>query len=107
MAAPTPSIGEWFRISGGAIFEVVALDEDEGTIDIQYFDGTVEEMDREDWQAQWEEGALEAAEAPEDWTGSVDVERADEEGRGSDNGNEDPTLRAGGSLEGIDLFEFD
>ena len=107
MAAPTPGIGDWFRLSGGALFEVVALDEDEGTIDIQYFDGTVEEMDREDWQAQWEEGALEAAEAPEDWTGSVDVERADEEGRGSDNANEDPTLRAGGSLDGIDLFEFD
>lgn len=107
MAAPTPSIGDWFRLSGGALFEVVALDEDEGTIDIQYFDGTVEEMDREDWLAQWEEGALEAAEAPEDWTGSVDVERADEEGRGSDNGNEDPTLHAGGSLDGIDLFEFE
>lgn len=109
MAAPIPTIGDWFRLSGGELFEVVALDDEEGTIDIQHFDGTVEEMDREDWESQWEEGALEAAEAPEDWTGSVDVERADEEGRGSDNGSEDPdsTLRAGGSLDGIDLFEFD
>jgi hypothetical protein len=107
MSAPTPSIGDWFRVSGGALFEVVALDDDEGTIDIQYFDGTVEEMDREDWQAQWEEGALESAEAPEDWTGSVDVERADEDGGGADNGGDDPTLRAAGPLEGIDLFERD
>jgi hypothetical protein len=106
MAATQPSIGDWYRSSGGALFEVVALDDEDGTIDIQYFDGTVEEMDREDWEAQWEEGTLEAAEAPEDWTGSVDVERSDEEGRGSDNTNGDPTLRAG-SLDGIDIFEFD
>lgn len=107
MAAPQqPSIGAWYRLSGDHLFEVVAIDDDEGTIEIQYFDGTVEEMDREDWEAQWEEGALEAAEAPEDWSGSVDVEGGDEEGRGSENVNEDPTLRAG-ALDGIDLFEFD
>ena len=106
MAAPLPSIGHWYRLIGGDLFEVVALDEDEGTIEIQYFDGTVEEMDREDWEAQWEDGALEAAEAPEDWSGSVDVESGDDEGRGSDNLDEDPTLRAG-ALDGIDLFEFD
>jgi hypothetical protein len=106
MAASQPSIGDWYRLSGGELFEVVAIDDDEGTIDIQYFDGTVEEMDREDWEVQWEDGVLEAAEAPEDWSGSVDVESSDEEGRGSDNINDDPTLRAG-KLDGIDLFEFD
>ncbi len=106
MAAPQPSIGNWYRLSGGELFEVVAIDDDEGTIDIQYFDGTVEEMDRDDWETQWDDGVLEAAEAPEDWSGSVDVEGGDEEGRGSDNLDEDPSLRAG-SLDGIDLFEFD
>ena len=106
MAAPLPSIGAWYRLTGGELFEVVALDDDEGTIEIQYFDGTVEEMDREDWEAQSEDGALEAAEAPEDWSGSVDVEGADDDGRGSDSLNEDPTLRAS-ALDGIDLFEFD
>ena len=55
-------------------FEVVAIDDDDGTIEIQYFDGTVEEMDVEDWESQWEDGALEAAEPPEDWSGSVDVD---------------------------------
>jgi len=84
------------------LFEVVALDDDDGTIELQYFDGTVEEMDIEDWEAQWEDGTLEAAEAPEDWSGSVDVESEDE-GRGSEVG-EDRDVRAGG-LEGIDLFE--
>jgi hypothetical protein len=105
MATPQPAIGDWYRLSGGALFEVVALDDDDGTIEIQYFDGTVEEMDIEDWETQCEDGALEAAEAPEDWSGSVDVEAADE-GRssGSDSLGEDRDLRAG-SLDGIDLFE--
>ena len=48
---------------------------DDGTIEIQYFDGAVEELDLEDWVQ--EEIAL--TEAPEDWTGSVDVEPEDYE----------------------------
>jgi hypothetical protein len=105
MATQQPGIGDWYRLSGGALFEVVALDDDDGTIEIQYFDGTVEEMDIEDWEAQWDEGALESAEAPEDWSGSVDVENSDNEVRGSaDSLNDDRELRAS-SLDGIDLFE--
>src|SRR3979409_2147183 len=77
MATPQPAIGDWYRLSGGALFEVVALDDHDATIQIQYFDGAVEEMDIEDWETQWEDGALEAAEAPEDWSGSVDVEGTD------------------------------
>ena len=63
MATQQPGIGDWYRLNGGALFEVVALDDDDGTIEIQYFDGTVEEMDIEDWVAQWDEGTLESAEA--------------------------------------------
>jgi len=104
MATPQPGIGDWYRLSGGALFEVVALDDDDGTIEIQYFDGTVEEMDIEDWDSQWEEGALESAEPPEDWSGSVDVESADDEGRSADSFGEERDLRAS-PLDGIDLFE--
>jgi hypothetical protein len=102
MAAPQPNIGEWYRQTGGALFEVVAIDEDDGTIEIQYFDGTVEEMDFEDWEAQSDEGGIEAAEAPEDWSGSVDVEPEDT--RSSDGYDADPRLGAS-SLDGLDLFE--
>src|SRR5262245_42723822 len=105
MAVQQPEIGNWYRRTGGGEqFEVVAVDEDDGTLEIQYFDGTVEEMDIEDWEAQWEEGAIEASEAPEDWTGSVDVEGGDEEGRGSDSLDDDRDVRAS-PLDGIDLFE--
>jgi len=105
MATPQPGIGDWYRLNGGALFEVVALDDDDGTIEIQYFDGTVEEMDIEDWDSQWEDGALESAEAPEDWSGSIDVESGDEQGRGGGESlDEDRDMRAS-PLDGIDLFE--
>ena len=103
MAAPQPSIGDWYRQKeSGTLFEVVAHDDDDGTIEIQYFDGTVEEMDIEDWESQWEDGALESAEPPEDWSGSVDVES--EESLRSDANESERDLRASG-LEGIDLFD--
>ena len=66
-------------------------------------DGTVEEMDIDDWDAQWDDGALESADPPEDWSGSVDVEPDDENLRGMD-GESERDLRASG-LDGIDLFE--
>jgi hypothetical protein len=94
MTAPAPGIGEWYRHTGGDSFEVVALDEDDGTIEIQYFDGTVEEMDTEDWESQWADRTLEKGEAPEDWTGSVDVESTDDTGTGSDYAGDEVGLRA-------------
>ena len=48
---------------------------DDRTIEIQYFDGTIEEIDLDDWL----EDEIEATEPPEDWTGSVDVEPEDTE----------------------------
>src|ERR1700694_6334941 len=86
MATPQPAIGDWYRLSGGAVFEGVALHDDDGTIEIQYFDGTVEEMDIEDWETQWQDGGLEAAEAPEDWSGSGDVQAHGDEGGGRGGG---------------------
>jgi hypothetical protein len=70
---PLPHIGDWFKNESGGNFEVVALDEDEGTIEIQYFDGAVEEIDIDSW---YEEPHI-AIEPPEDWSGSMDVERED------------------------------
>lgn len=104
MTAPLPSIGDWYRQKeGGALFEVVAYDDDDGTIEIQYFDGTVEEMDIEDWEGQWEDGALEIADPPEDWSGSVDVDSDEDTLRADVNGSDHD--RRGNPLEGIDLFE--
>ena len=65
-----PVIGNWYRQENGDLFEVVALDTDDATIEIQYFDGTIEELEMDTW----EEMELQEAQPPEDWTGSVDVD---------------------------------
>ena len=98
-----PTIGDWYRNPSGVLFEVVAYDEDDGTIEIQYFDGTIEEMEREDWNAQWKDGSLEVGEAPEDWSGSVDGD-PQETGSMSDSGFMERDLHAS-PLEGIDRLK--
>ena len=61
-----PIIGNWYKNQEyGQLFEVVALDEDDGTIEIQYFESEIEEVDIESWY----ELSLENAAAPEDWSG--------------------------------------
>lgn len=75
MVNPIPVVGKWYEHPGGDSFEVVALDQDDGTIEIQYFDGTIEELDRDAWR----EEEIREVEPPEDWTGSVDVEPEDTE----------------------------
>ena len=99
-----PTIGAWYRLDGGESFEVVAYDPDDGTVEIQYFDGTVEEMEFDDWKEQWKAGALETAEAPEDWSGSVDVDDESESTSSLDSLDTDRRMNAG-SLEDLDLFE--
>ena len=49
MTNPAPVIGSWYRKRGGETFEVVAIDPKDRTIEIQYFDGAVEELELEDW----------------------------------------------------------
>jgi len=70
-----PVVSQWYRhLDKGQQFYVTAIDDEEGTIDIQHFDGDVEEMDFDDWH----ELVIEPIEPPEDWTGPVDdIERDD------------------------------
>jgi len=98
-----PDIGEWYRVRGGEPLEVVAIDEDDGTIEVQYFDGTVEELDLVDWEAQRTKGEIEGAEPPEDWSGSVDVDGEDDAPSPNSGLEGDPQLAGG--LDGLDLFE--
>lgn len=77
MSDVDPIIGNWYRNQEtGNDFEVVALDEDAQTIEIQYFDGEVEELDLDAWYEQ----PIEAIEAPEDWSGPFDELEADDLG---------------------------
>jgi Family of unknown function (DUF6763) len=73
MAILFPIVGSWYQAMHGDTFEVVAVDEGDMTIEIQYFDGAIEGIELENWQAMQ---AREVA-APEDWSGSMDIERED------------------------------
>jgi hypothetical protein len=98
-----PEVGEWYRTQTGTTLEVVAVDADDGTIEVQYFDGTVEEFDLDDWEAQRANGEMTNAEAPEDWSGSVDVD--DEDQSPTPNSGYENDNRLAGGLDGLDLFE--
>ena len=73
MAVAYPKIGAWFRRPNGSLFEVVAVDEANTTVEIQFFDGTISEVDLENWP----ELLITEASAPEDWSGSVDMDPED------------------------------
>ena len=73
MANTQPDVGAWYRRPGGNLAEVVAIDEEDGTVEIQHFDGTVEEVDMESW----DEMMFESAHPPEDWSGSLDIDPED------------------------------
>lgn len=72
-----PVVGQWYRGATNELFEVVAIDDEDETIEIQYFDGTVTEIDFDAWNEQLLDELIDTADAPEDWSGAVDVEAED------------------------------
>ena len=89
MPVQYPSIGQWFRRPGGTLFEVVAIDEEDKTIEIQQFDGIIDEVDVDAWR----DLLLIEVSAPEDWSGSVDMDPEDYVGKNDSempNGYHDP-----------------
>ena len=64
-----PKIGDWYKNTIGDAFEVIAQDDDDDTLELQYFDGTLEELDTETWESMHPE----PIEPPEDWSGSMDI----------------------------------
>lgn len=69
MSELIPRVGSWYRnLEDSRLFEIVAMDEDDGTIEIQYFESEIEELDMDTWG----ELALESTAAPEDWSGPYD-----------------------------------
>jgi hypothetical protein len=72
-----PIVGQWYRGSTNELFEIVAIDEEDQTIEVQYFDGTVTEIDFDGWNEQLLDELIDAADAPEDWSGAVDMEAED------------------------------
>ena len=64
-----PIEGNWYcRLDKEEDFMVVDVNEKVGTVDIQYLDGDIEELDTEEWN----EMDLEEIEVPADWRGPLD-----------------------------------
>jgi hypothetical protein len=90
-----PIVGNWYRnLDNDIEFEVVAVDEDAQTIEIQYAEGEVEEIELDTWY----DMPLEAIEAPEDWSGPFDDLEPDDLGytdtdAGSNNRAKDDPLK--------------
>lgn len=86
MSDADPIIGNWYRNQEtGNDFEVVALDEDAQTVEIQYFDGELEELDLEVWY----DLPIDPIEAPEDWSGPFDELDSDDLGYDTEEEEED------------------
>jgi hypothetical protein len=73
MHAVRPEIGAWYQTAEGSYLEVVAFDPDDGSVEVQHFDGAVEEYDADSWTLL----TLSPASPPEDWSGSLDLGRDD------------------------------
>lgn len=72
-----PVVGAWYwDVEQSLQFEIVAYDTDgdgkgSSTIEIQYFDGEVEELDMDTWVSM----NVVSISAPKDWTGPYEVEK--------------------------------
>ena len=70
MSRIRPIVGNWYRdIELGQTFEVVALDNDFGTIEVQLIDGEICEYDFDTWKQM----TLEGIEEPEDWRNAFEL----------------------------------
>jgi hypothetical protein len=62
-----PTVGQWYEdLENEETFQVLKVDEDKETVEIQHLDGDVEELDVDGWA----ELDLELTEEPEGWSGS-------------------------------------
>jgi len=74
MKSLTPIVGNWYReIQQGIVFEVVAVDEIEQTIETQLIDGALAEYDMDSWK----EMLIEQVEEPEDWRDGYELSQED------------------------------
>ena len=64
-----PIIGQWYHYPQKAEkFQITAIDERAATVEVQYFDGTIDEFELTTWYAM----EAELVATPEDWTGPLD-----------------------------------
>lgn len=62
-----PVEGNWYELPSGEIFTVVTVDEDDGMVEIQYDDATLDEIELDGW----EDLGADPIDPPDEWAGGV------------------------------------
>ncbi len=69
-----PTIDSWYKdVENNLLFKVVAIDETNETIEVQYINGDIGEYDNECWY----NSTFDYIEAPEDWSAPFELESDD------------------------------
>jgi len=74
-----PRIDQWYaHLDKGQRFFVVDTDKEKNTVEIQHFDGDLEELSMDEWR----DMLIELSEEPENWRGALDIAEKDDLGTG-------------------------
>jgi hypothetical protein len=88
-----PKVGRWYkRLDDEQLFKVVAIDEDDGLVEIRTTDGEIEELDATEWVVL----DLEAADPPEDYVDPDDDSDEEEDAEEAEAAEEDDRPARGG-----------
>ena len=72
-----PVIGDWYKdVENDLMFKVVAIEESDDTIEVQYYNGDIGEYDKDSWY----NSTFDYVEAPEDWSAPFDEIEAEDLG---------------------------
>ena len=91
-----PVIGSWYKdVENDLVFKVVATDENDDAIEVQYYNGDIGEYDKDSWY----NSTFDYIEDPEDWSAPYgQVEKDDLGYSDTDSHNQD--------LDGIDVDDW-
>jgi len=91
-----PIIGSWYKeLESKLKFKVIAIDEKDDAIEIQYLNGDIGEYDNDSWYS----SSFDYIEAPEDWTIAFDGIETDDLGY-SDTDEHKP------NIEDVDIDDY-
>ncbi len=72
-----PIVDQWYyHQDKGQRFLITAVDEHAGTVEVQHFDGDIEEFSLDEWR----ELDIALSEEPENWSGVMDIAEQDDLG---------------------------
>ncbi|WP_031434647.1 DUF6763 family protein [Methylomarinum vadi] len=92
-----PVIGRWYKdIENDLTFTVVAIEEDNDFIEVQYLNGDIGEYDNESWY----NSTIDYIEAPEDWSAPYDDLEPD------DLGYTDPDIHDNPDRDDLDFSDY-